>query len=223
MIAIAVTPTRLQPCEGSLVELFKALSSRFGGAPEDLSESDTQRLVDMARSGDPVARQRLYRQNVDRVYRTVRGMLRSAADAEDVTQDAMLTILTSLDGYSPRSGVRFIAWITTIAVNTARRRFRRRRPELSDTGVLNDVPDEAVDLEQGADTVRKRTMVLKALAKLEHLERDIMSLRYGAELNAAEIAKLVGREPANVRKILERARARMREHLDAAERGEVGR
>jgi RNA polymerase sigma factor (sigma-70 family) len=66
-------------------------------------------------------------------------------------------------------------------------------------------------------------MVLKALAKLEHLERDIMSLRYGAELNAAEIAKLVGREPANVRKILERARARMREHLDAAERGEVGR
>jgi hypothetical protein len=34
---------------------------------------------------------------------------------------------------------------------------------------------------------------------------------------------VVGREPANVRKILERARARMREHLDAAERGEVGR
>jgi len=33
-----------------------------------------------------------------------------------------------------------------------------------------------------------------------------VSLRYGAELNATEIAAQVGIAPANVRKILERAR-----------------
>ena len=48
--------------------------------------------------------------------------------AEDATQDAMLTVLTSLDKYTPRAEARFAAWVMTIAVNTARRRFRRRRP-----------------------------------------------------------------------------------------------
>ena len=198
-----------------LAELFKVLSSRLGGSSERLEEPAIQQLVDLARRGDRVAGQHLYRQHVERVYRTVRGMLRSDADAEDVTQDAMLTVLTSLDRYSPRSGVRFAAWVTTIALNTARRRFRRRRPEVTDAAELLDGPDEGVDHERDVDTARRRAVLLDALATLEPLERDIVGLRYGAELNAAEIAKLVALEPANVRKSLERARARLGTRIGA--------
>lgn len=213
MITIAAAEPRFRLPGENLAELFKLLSSRFGGAAEDLAEDEVQRIVALARGGDGIARQRLYRQYVDRVYRTVRGMLSSAADAEDVTQDALLTVLTSLDRYSPRSGVPFAAWVATIAANTARRRFRRWRPRTGVAGVEIETADEAVDLEQDADTVQRRRLLLGALAKLEPVERDVVSLRYGAELDASEIAKLIGREPANVRKILERARARMREHL----------
>ena len=46
----------------------------------------------------------------------MRGMLRSDGDAEDVTQDAMLTVLTSLNTYTPRPDARFAAWVATIAV-----------------------------------------------------------------------------------------------------------
>jgi hypothetical protein len=74
-----------------------------------------------------------------------RGMLRSDADAEDVTQDALLTVLTSLSTYVRRPDARFAAWVTTIAVNTARRRFRRRRPEVTATGELPDTPADAAD------------------------------------------------------------------------------
>ena len=56
--------------------------------------------------------------------------------------------------------------------------------------------------------------MLQALAELEPREREIVSLRYGAELNATEIAAQVGIEPANVRKILERARARLGERIE---------
>jgi hypothetical protein len=86
-----------QPTESALAELFKALSALPGTEPEALDEASLQRFIDQARAGDRNALQRLYRQNVDRVYRTMRGMLRSEADAEDVTQDTMLTVLTSLD------------------------------------------------------------------------------------------------------------------------------
>src|SRR6187399_3328833 len=88
-----------------LAALFAALSSRFGGDAEPLAPLDEDaiaRLVDQARAGDAGARRTLYTQHVDRVFRTVRGMLRSDADAEDVTQDAMLAVLTSLHTYTPR-------------------------------------------------------------------------------------------------------------------------
>jgi RNA polymerase sigma-70 factor (ECF subfamily) len=211
--ALAALASGPPPAEWQLAKFFKALSVRLGGAAEPLPEDAVQALVARARGGDRTARQRLYRQHVDRVYRTVRAMLSSDADAEDVTQDAMLAVLSSLDRYRPQAGVRFVAWVTTIAVNTARRRFRRARPELTDSGEMFDRADEAVDLERDVEAGQRRAALLHALARLEPSERDIVSLRYGAELNASEIATLLGLEPANVRKILERTRARLRAQL----------
>jgi RNA polymerase sigma-70 factor (ECF subfamily) len=195
--------------------LLAALSVLFGADTEQLEEDAVLRLVEQARAGDRAARQRLYRQHVQRVFRTVRGMLRSDAEAEDVTQDAMLTALTSLDKYSPRSGTRFVAWLTTVAVNTTRRRFRRRRPELTATGELPDVAGTGSELGDDIDLARQRAALLRALAELTPREREIVSLRYGSDLNASEIAAQFGMEAANVRKILERVRIRLGERIDA--------
>lgn len=194
---------------------LKALSALFGADTEPLSEDAVLRLVAAARAGDRTARQRLYRQHVNRVFRTVRALLRSDAEAEDVTQDAMLIALTSLDRYSPRAGTRFAAWLTTIAVNTARRRFRRRRPELTATGELPEIAAAEADLGDDVDLARHRAALLLALAELEPREREIVSLRYGSDLNATEIAAHTGIGAANVRKILERARLRLAERIEA--------
>ncbi len=198
-----------------LSSLLKALSTLFGADLEPLEEPAVLALVEQARGGDRAARQRLYRQHVNRVFRTVRGLLRTDAEAEDVTQDAMLTALTSLGRYSPRSGTPFAAWLTAIAVNTARRRFRRRRPELTASGDLPDVPAADADPGDDVDSARQRAALLRAVAELEPREREIVSLRYGAELNAAEIAAQLRLEPGNVRKILERVRARLGERIEA--------
>jgi len=207
---IAATLTR-----GPRAALFATLSSRLGGDAEPLAEDAITRLVEQARAGDAGARQTLYLQHVDRVFRAVRGMLRSDADAEDVTQDAMLTVLTSLDKYTPRADARFAAWVTTIAVNTARRRFRRRRPELTATGELPERPDDEADPADALDRARRRRALLIALAELPERERVIVSLRYGAELDASEIGTAVGIEPATIRKILERARTRLGARIEA--------
>jgi RNA polymerase sigma-70 factor (ECF subfamily) len=200
----------------SLASLFAALG--WGASDDDagsLDEATVRRLIERARAGDADARQRLYLAYVDRVYRTARGMLRSDADAEDVTQDAMLTVLTSLHTYRPRADTRFVAWVTTIAANTVRRRFRRRRPELTATGELPEVAADAADPVADLDRARRRRALLIALAELPDRDRAVVSLRYGADLNASEIGDAVGMAPAAVRKMLERARARLGERLEA--------
>ena len=209
MIAEAIAGT------SSLASLFAALSARLGGDAEPLEEAAIARLVVQARAGDTGARHTLYVQHVDRVFRAVRGMLRSDADAEDVTQDAMLTVLTSLDKYRPRDGARFAAWVMTIAVNTARRRFRRRRPEPTPTGELPDLPDHGADPAEALDRARRRRALLIALAELPERERVIVSLRYGADLNASEIGNSIGIDPATIRKILERARTQLGVRIEA--------
>lgn len=219
----AATPDRDAPAStqwagapaSPLAALFATLSSRLGGDDEPLDEDAISRLVEQARAGDVGARRRLYTQHVDRVFRTVRGMLGSDADAEDVTQDALLTMLTSLDRYAPRADARFAAWVMTIAVNTVRRRFRRRRPELTATGELPETPDAGVDPAGDLDRARQRRALLIALGELPERERAIVSLRYGAELNASEIAAAVGIQPATIRKILERARTRLGARIEA--------
>jgi RNA polymerase sigma factor (sigma-70 family) len=213
VIAVTTMPSVLFD-EWIVASLFKALSSRFGGEAASLDEDAILQLVQNARAGDRTARQRLYLQHVDRVFRTVRGILRSDVDAEEVTQDAMLTVLMALDRYEPRSGTRFVAWVTTIAVNTAHRRFRTRRPELTDTGDLPETPDDNTDLERDLDSENKREALLKALAELKERERQIVSLRYGSELDAVEIARIFALEPANVRKILERTRVQLGARID---------
>ena len=150
-LAFAVAPPGWSPGRCTRCLVLQRLIRAFGADAEELDEEAVLELVGQARAGDRVARQRLYRQYVARVFRTVRGTLRSDAEAEDVTQDAMLTALTSLDRYSPRSGTRFVAWLTTIAINTMRRRFRRRRPELTATGELPDVPAADDDLGDDID------------------------------------------------------------------------
>lgn len=197
-----------------VVSLFNALSSRFGGDTTSLEESAILQLIEMARAGDRSAAERLYRLHVDRIFRTVRGILRSDADAEEVTQDAMLTILTSLDRYVPRTGIRFIAWATTIAINTARRRFRRRHPEFRDPIDLPAIQTDD-DLERSVDSNRERAALLKALAEMPDRERAIVSLRYGSELDAGEIARILALDAANVRKILERTRSQLGTRIDA--------
>jgi RNA polymerase sigma-70 factor, ECF subfamily len=214
MMMPAVTMTAAQPAAW-LSSFWKALSVLFGADAEALDEDAVLRLVEQARAGDRAARQRLYRQHVNRVFRTVRGLLRSETEAEDVTQDAMWIALTSLDRYSPRAGTRFAAWLTTIAVNTARRRFRRRQPELTATGELPDIAVAQADPGDDVDLARHRAALLQALAELDPRERDIVSLRYGSDLNATEIAAQTGIGPANVRKILERARVRLAERIEA--------
>jgi RNA polymerase sigma-70 factor (ECF subfamily) len=198
-----------------LAVLFGAFTSRLGGDVEPLAEPAIAALVDAARGGDSEARRALYLQHVDRVFRTVRGMLRSDADAEDVAQDTMFIVLTSLHKYRPRPDVRFAAWVMTIAVNTVRRRFRRCRPELTATGELPDAVGHGADPERGLDVARQRRALLAALVELPERDRTIVSLRYAADLNATAIAAATGIGAATVRKILERARIRLGERIEA--------
>jgi len=198
--------------------LFSALlTGQAPGFDDDPEEEEIQRLVEAARSGDDRAADRLYGLFVARVFRTVRSLCVSEAEAEDVTQETFVRVLGGLGRYRPRPDTRFVSWVLTIALNLARNRSRRRHTTPTEPAVLDRLRDGASGtgaLDLAEDRRRLVARLLAAMQTLSERDGKIVSLRYGAGLEAAEVADLLGLKAANVRKICERARGRLLEQMD---------
>jgi RNA polymerase sigma-70 factor (ECF subfamily) len=163
------------------------------------------------RQRDPLADpERLIR----RVYAYVAYRIGEGADAEDVTSEVFERAVRYRDTYDPRKGEP-IAWLIGIA---------RRSLQGRDTkGLTTAMVEEAVspeDLELG---VVDRLSIDAAVARLGSRDRDLISLRYGADLTAREIADVLGMTTNAVHVALHRALACLRGDLGGdLTRGEIG-
>ena len=89
------------------------------------------------------------------------------------------------------------AWVTRVAMNLARSRWRRMRIERRHRERPLDVPEpttDAIDLRRG-------------LAQLSPRQREVTVLRYYLDLDVAEIASTLGVSDGTVKTQLHRARA----------------
>jgi RNA polymerase sigma-70 factor (sigma-E family) len=97
------------------------------------------------------------------------------------------------------------AYLRRILINTSHRRFRRRRVAEQP----GDLPDTPVD--GPAELVGERTAVLAALRQLPPRQREVIVLRYWADLTDAQIADALGCSPGTVRSQASRALVKLRE------------
>ncbi len=160
---------------------------------------------------DPQAFGLLYDLYVRRVYRYLLSRTGDGAVAEDITAETFLAALEALPRYHHRG--RFASWVFAIARNRARDHFRRRRGQVA----LDDaeqVPDEA-DLLQGAVQGERSAALARKIAALPEEERELIRMRYVADLSFADMASLLGRREDAVKKSLYRLLARLQDRLEA--------
>jgi RNA polymerase sigma-70 factor (ECF subfamily) len=167
------------------------------------------------RGGDEELR-RVYREHVQAVFAYFAHLLPRAA-AEDLTSSTFERVVRSWASYDPaRASER--TWILAVARNLLVDHFRREqhRATLStdaDPGLLAGRADEA-------DPLSRRLSIEELKAWLEPLserEREAVALRYGADLQAAEVGEIMGLTPANVHQVLSRALRRLRDRSTGGE------
>ncbi|HKW00846.1 MAG TPA: RNA polymerase sigma factor [Vicinamibacterales bacterium] len=155
------------------------------------------------------------------------------AIAEDVVQDAWLTVLRSLDRFERRSSLR--TWVLGIVVNLARSRARTERrtvPISSESGPVVDparflpadhrrwphhwavepVPWRTPEDELLAAEARQ--VILDAIGALPVPQREVLVLRDLEELTGAETCNILGLTDTHQRVLLHRARSRVRHALE---------
>lgn len=154
-----------------------------------------------------------YEEELPRVYGYVAYQVASKEEAEDLTQQTFERALAHWGEFDDRRAT-ITTWLLAIARNLVvdHYRARARRPptvsldELSE-GQLNTTAytDPAVGVAPELES---------ALAALGERERELIALRYGADLSGPQIASVTGLTVANVQQILSRSLRRLRVELE---------
>lgn len=150
------------------------------------------------------------------VYRTG-----DRALAEDVLADTFERVLRSNRAHDPSRGSAK-TWLYTIALNRLRDLHRRSGTEERILGTGG--PGEEAALDSGLARIDDRDELGRAIRVLSDEEREAIALRYGGDLTAPEIAKLLGEKLTTVEGRIYRALRKLREELSAegANRSEAG-
>jgi RNA polymerase sigma-70 factor, ECF subfamily len=166
-----------------------------------------------AREGDHDALRYLYVRYADNVYGYVASIVRDDHEAEDVTQQVFLRLMSMLVKYEPRN-VPFSSWLLRLAHNAAIDDLRRRRA----TPVENvRGPDEPADRRayEGLSLFRE------ALGTLPADQRTVVVLRHVVGLTPGEIAERLGRSENSIHGLHHRGRRALRTELRRLHGGPV--
>lgn len=175
---------------------------------EAASEPEAE-LIRRAQGGDQAAFARLVGRHGDRAYALALRILRSASDAEEVAQDALVRAWRSLPRF--RGDSAFSSWLYRIVARQAFDRAAvlksRRSREAGDEG-LDRMAAEAAGPDPEA---RERAAKLERLvAGLSEVPRTVVTLYYYQDRSVAEVARILGMPENTVKTHLSRARTALR-------------
>jgi RNA polymerase sigma-70 factor (ECF subfamily) len=154
---------------------------------------------------DPLAHpERLIRS----VYAYVAYRIGPGPDAEDITSEVFERALRYRESYEPKRGEP-MAWLIGIArrcVNGAVSDPNRALESLEDQAAPGDVAEDAL----------RRISLVDAVSQLSERDRELIALRYGADLTGRQIGAILDMSANAVDVAVHRAVERLRQALDGS-------
>ncbi len=128
----------------------------------------------------------------ERIYRTVRGMVGTHEDADDIVQETFLKAYKNIDSFRGEADIG--TWLTRIALNLAYTKTRRKKL-FSDNPIedyMEKISSDTALPEVAAEENERRMMVEKGLKRLPEKQRAVFVLRMYEEMKFSKIAALMG-------------------------------
>ncbi len=159
---------------------------------------------------NPAAFAQLYDRYVHALYKYLLGKTGNAVEAEDLTSQTFLAALENLPGYRDQGNFR--AWLFGIAHNKWVDFFRKSKRQVSP----GNHPPASIASDFLQDVIQdEKSRVLAGLVKnLNEREAELLRLRLVAELEFREIAVVLGKSEAAVKKSYYRLIERMKKDME---------
>jgi len=162
--------------------------------PEDTTPVSDESLVRRLLTGDEWAGEDLARRHCSSLLRYLQRLVRSEQLAEELHQQTWTSVLESLNKFDLTSGAGgFKAWLYRIATNKAHDHWRSQGREKKVKEGLRLITDElAPDAAHRIEGVEAEAKLRAAIELLPDNQKEILLLRYYANLRFVEIAQMLG-------------------------------
>ncbi len=169
------------------------------------------RSIQQAAQGNRSAQEMLYRALVDRVHRLVLRIV-GPDDADDVTQEVFIRILTSLESY--RGHAAFTTWVHRVAVNESLQFLRRNKRKLHTVSLEeNNAPASHCSICTSNERLEQSEVFEVAYSQLQPEQRALLELREVQQQSYAEIAEILDIPQGTVGSRLNKARSDLQNNL----------
>jgi RNA polymerase sigma-70 factor, ECF subfamily len=177
------------------------LSSEMTFQNEAISKTMT------AAAGEDINWESVVNNELPRLYNYFRYRLGDESIAEELTSVVLEKAWTKRQRYR-KDRAAFSTWLFAIAQKEVWMYFRKRRTTLSISVAEDGTGETAEDVVQHAQDIRQLS---RLLVDLPEREQEILSLKFGADLNNREIAVVMELSESNVGTILNRVLQRLHE------------
>jgi|SRR5580658_4190770 RNA polymerase sigma factor (sigma-70 family) len=163
-------------------------------SPDDTTPVSDESLVRRLLAGDEWAGSDLARRHCSSLMRYLQRLVRNEQVAEELHQQTWTSVLESLDKFDLTSGSGgFKAWLYRIATNKAHDHWRSRGREKKVKDGLRLITDElAPDAAHRMESAEAEAKLRAAIELLPDNQKEILLLRYYANLRFVEIAQMLG-------------------------------
>jgi RNA polymerase sigma-70 factor (ECF subfamily) len=168
-------------------------------------------LMELARRGDVAAYEELVRRYEDVAFRTAFLLCGDADEARDAAQEGFVRAWRALPRF--RSGAEPRPWLLRIVGNAARNRRRgsSRQAALGLRLAEDPLSGGAAPSPEGSVlAAERREALLAAVGRLRPEDRQVIALRWFAELDEASMAAVLDVPRGTVKSRLSRAMSRLR-------------
>lgn len=166
-------------------------------------------------AADSVGLEQIVADHADVVWRYAMGMLRDAADAEDVTQETFLRVHRNMDGFRGDAAMR--TWIVSICRNLCLDLLRRRREVVPLDRLAESELSQAAG-EDHASMIAIQQDLAAGMAALPDPEREAVLMIDVLGFDGEQAARICSVRPTTLRSRRQRGHARLVEHLQGGQR-----
>lgn len=166
-------------------------------------------LIKRCKKSDKNAQLDLYKAYYQAMYNTAYRILKDNFEAEDIMQEAFLTVFTKMDSY--KGEVTFGAWLKRIVINKSLTQLKKnnRYQEVK----MEVIPDDDVEEEIIDYTGLQAKNVLRCLQSLKENYRLVLTLHLIEGYDYEEIAQILNYTNENVRTTVSRAKKKLKQVL----------
>ncbi len=200
------------------------MSVHAHATPIDYAALDDHALVALVRSGQREAFHYIMQRCNQRLFRIARSMVGEDAEAEDVLQESYLRAYHKLDSF--RGDSTLLTWLTSIVLNEARGRLRKRHSMVGleqidaapdDTHQIIQFPSRFGNEDPAVSAARAqiRHLLEHAIDGLPETLRTVYVMRELEECTVEETAIQLRIKPETIKTRLHRARRLLRTSLQA--------